>query len=105
MKRPISPAYSAESLPALSVCENEQPESPAMDVQTKREKRLPSFTLCEVCNIQLNSAVQAQIHFNGKSHQKRLKKINKGKISAHGKVASHFSVLCPIAKISWLKEL
>ncbi|XP_040186291.1 zinc finger protein 385C isoform X1 [Rana temporaria] len=84
MKRPISPAYSAESLPALSVCENEQPESPAMDVQAKREKRLPSFTLCEVCNIQLNSAVQAQIHFNGKSHQKRLKQINKGKISAHG---------------------
>ncbi|NXF66446.1 Z385C protein, partial [Ciccaba nigrolineata] len=46
----------------------------------KREKKHQSFTLCEVCNIQLNSAAQAQIHYNGKSHQKRLKQLNKGKM-------------------------
>uniref|UniRef100_A0A8C0F061 U1-type domain-containing protein n=1 Tax=Bubo bubo TaxID=30461 RepID=A0A8C0F061_BUBBB len=45
-----------------------------------REKKHQSFTLCEVCNIQLNSAAQAQIHYNGKSHQKRLKQLNKGKM-------------------------
>ncbi|NXG53422.1 Z385C protein, partial [Psilopogon haemacephalus] len=48
----------------------------------KREKKQQSFTLCEVCNIQLNSAAQAQIHYNGKSHQKRLKQLNKGKLPA-----------------------
>ncbi|NXY75971.1 Z385C protein, partial [Glareola pratincola] len=48
----------------------------------KREKKHQSFTLCEVCNIQLNSAAQAQIHYNGKSHQKRLKQLNKGKVPA-----------------------
>lgn len=45
----------------------------------KRERKQRSYTLCEVCNIQLNSAVQAQIHYNGKSHQKRLKQISNGK--------------------------
>ncbi|KFV63255.1 Zinc finger protein 385B, partial [Dryobates pubescens] len=48
----------------------------------KREKKQQSFTFCEVCNIQLNSAAQAQVHYNGKSHQKRLKQLNKGKLPA-----------------------
>ncbi|MGH0169546.1 UNVERIFIED_CONTAM: hypothetical protein FKN15_057099 [Acipenser sinensis] len=47
--------------------------------RAKREKKHQTYTLCEVCNIQLNSLAQAQIHYNGKSHQKRLKQINKGK--------------------------
>ncbi|XP_056144171.1 zinc finger protein 385C [Lampris incognitus] len=46
----------------------------------KRDRKQRSYTLCEVCNIQLNSAAQAQIHYNGKSHQKRLKQISNGKI-------------------------
>lgn len=45
----------------------------------KRERRQRTYTLCEVCNIQLNSAAQAQIHYSGKSHQKRLKQISSGK--------------------------
>uniref|UniRef100_A0A3B4FY45 Zinc finger protein 385C n=1 Tax=Pundamilia nyererei TaxID=303518 RepID=A0A3B4FY45_9CICH len=32
----------------------------------KRERKQRSYTLCDVCNIQLNSAAQAQIHYNGK---------------------------------------
>ncbi|XP_063815483.1 zinc finger protein 385C [Pseudophryne corroboree] len=76
MKRPVSPAYSTDSL--LAMCENEY--SPRIKLQSKQEKTLP--TLCEVCNIQLNSAVQAQIHYNGKSHQKRLKQVNKGKTAS-----------------------
>ncbi|NXH08192.1 Z385C protein, partial [Loxia leucoptera] len=58
-------------------CPPSQPEQ-----RMKREKKQQSFTLCEVCNIQLNSAAQAQIHYNGKSHQKRLKQLNKGKMPA-----------------------
>uniref|UniRef100_A0A672FZ25 Zinc finger protein 385C n=1 Tax=Salarias fasciatus TaxID=181472 RepID=A0A672FZ25_SALFA len=45
----------------------------------KRERKQRSYTLCDVCNIQLNSAAQAQIHYNGKSHQKRLKQLSSGK--------------------------
>ncbi|KAG9474215.1 hypothetical protein GDO78_004494 [Eleutherodactylus coqui] len=78
MKRPVSPAYSTDSLLTIPLCENGQPDSLAMDLPSK-QKRLSSYTLCDVCNIQLNSAAQAQIHYNGKSHQKRLKQINKGK--------------------------
>ncbi|NXK83850.1 Z385C protein, partial [Amazona guildingii] len=71
-----SPESGALALEAGS-CPPGQPEQ-----RMKREKKHQSFTLCEVCNIQLNSAAQAQIHYNGKSHQKRLKQLNKGKMPA-----------------------
>ncbi|NWW93315.1 Z385C protein, partial [Rhynochetos jubatus] len=69
--------HSPESGLRLEVasCPPSQPEQ-----RMKREKKHQSFTLCEVCNIQLNSAAQAQVHYNGKSHQKRLKQLNKGKM-------------------------
>ncbi|NXN23739.1 Z385C protein, partial [Nycticryphes semicollaris] len=70
--------HNPESGPRLvevASCPPGQPEQ-----RMKREKKHQSFTLCEVCNIQLNSAAQAQIHYNGKSHQKRLKQLNKGKM-------------------------
>ncbi|XP_072506613.1 uncharacterized protein [Notamacropus eugenii] len=54
----------------------------------EREKKHTNFTLCNVCNIQLNSAAQAQIHYNGKSHQKRLKQLSNGNIKTdNGKLA------------------
>ncbi|NWY47474.1 Z385C protein, partial [Sylvia atricapilla] len=68
---------SAVQLAEEASCPPSQPEQ-----RMKREKKHQSFTLCEVCNIQLNSAAQAQIHYNGKSHQKRLKQLNKGKMPA-----------------------
>ncbi|NXT86077.1 Z385C protein, partial [Zapornia atra] len=80
-------------------CPPSQPEQ-----RMKREKKHQSFTLCEVCNIQLNSAAQAQIHYNGKSHQKRLKQLNKGKMPAaqgpsaeppEGQGAGLFPTGCP----------
>ncbi|XP_030321589.1 zinc finger protein 385B-like [Calypte anna] len=80
MKRPLSPSHHPETgvrLVEVGSCPPSQPEQ-----RMKREKKHQSFTLCEVCNIQLNSAAQAQIHYNGKSHQKRLKQLNKGKMPA-----------------------
>ncbi|NXG05936.1 Z385C protein, partial [Sakesphorus luctuosus] len=68
---------SAVRLAEVASCPPSHPEQ-----RMKREKKHQSFTLCEVCNIQLNSAAQAQIHYNGKSHQKRLKQLNKGKMPA-----------------------
>ncbi|XP_004377468.1 uncharacterized protein LOC101347675 [Trichechus manatus latirostris] len=57
-----------------------EPELMPDDFEEKpeREKKHTNFTLCNVCNIQLNSAAQAQIHYNGKSHQKRLKQLSNG---------------------------
>lgn len=45
----------------------------------KRERRqnCNSATLCQVCNIQLNSRAQAQIHYRGKTHQRKLRRLAK----------------------------
>ncbi|XP_039214946.1 zinc finger protein 385C isoform X3 [Crotalus tigris] len=92
MKRPLTPFHSPGSGICGSLAENSCMGSPP-EQRTKREKKHPSFTLCEVCNIQLNSAVQAQIHFSGKSHQKRLKHLNKGKVLSSPGPANHNSSL------------
>ncbi|XP_069761047.1 zinc finger protein 385D [Narcine bancroftii] len=84
MKRPLSPPLPPESDDADASLGNgdvTELESVATDTAQKRERKLQTFTLCGVCNIQLNSAAQAQIHYNGKSHQKRLKKLHNGKMS------------------------
>ncbi|XP_053300373.1 zinc finger protein 385C [Pleuronectes platessa] len=70
---------------------------PAALCRPKRERKQRSYTLCEVCNIQLNSAAQAQIHYNGKSHQKRLKQISNGKTpSTTGTSAQGSSLLASL---------
>ncbi|KAI5610588.1 zinc finger protein 385C isoform X2 [Silurus asotus] len=48
-------------------------KTPPLNPRPKQERKYRSYTVCEVCNIQLNSTAQAQIHYNGKTHQKRLK--------------------------------
>ncbi|XP_077169874.1 zinc finger protein 385C isoform X4 [Paroedura picta] len=92
MKRPLSPPQP----PGSGAC-GSPAEDPALgcppEQRTKREKKHSSYTLCEVCNIQLNSAVQAQIHYNGKSHQKRLKQLSKGRLLTSQGPAGHNSSL------------
>ncbi|XP_029768105.1 zinc finger protein 385C isoform X4 [Terrapene carolina triunguis] len=88
MKRPLSLSHPAENRLQLV----ETAGSPS-EQRVKREKKHQSFTLCEVCNIQLNSAAQAQIHYNGKSHQKRLKQLSKGKVPAGQGPSGHSSPL------------
>ncbi|XP_037332688.1 zinc finger protein 385C isoform X1 [Pungitius pungitius] len=70
-----------DTLDEVAVPDEQSPGSalPSALCRPKRERKQRSYTLCEVCNIQLNSAAQAQIHYNGKSHQKRLKQISNGK--------------------------
>ncbi|KAG7334785.1 hypothetical protein KOW79_001381 [Hemibagrus wyckioides] len=53
-------------------------KAPPLNLRPKPERKHRSYTVCEVCNIQLNSAAQAQIHYNGKTHQKRLKHMKSG---------------------------
>uniref|UniRef100_A0A3B4ZZY7 C2H2-type domain-containing protein n=1 Tax=Stegastes partitus TaxID=144197 RepID=A0A3B4ZZY7_9TELE len=37
-----------------------------------------AYSLCEVCNLQLTSAAQAQLHYNGKSHLRRVRQLQPG---------------------------
>ncbi|KAM4844036.1 zinc finger protein 385C isoform 2-T4 [Thomomys bottae] len=78
MKRPLSPSAPAEKEPptsGASECSPPTPEPP----KPKRERKRPSYTLCDVCNIQLNSAAQAQVHCGGRAHQRRLRQLSLGK--------------------------
>ncbi|XP_034741912.1 zinc finger protein 385B [Etheostoma cragini] len=34
-----------------------------------------AYSLCEVCNLQLTSAAQAQLHYNGRSHLRRVRQL------------------------------
>ncbi|XP_058261580.1 zinc finger protein 385B-like isoform X2 [Hemibagrus wyckioides] len=49
--------------------------------EVKQKQKQQTLTLCEVCNIQLNSSAQAQIHYNGKTHQRRLRQAYRAKTS------------------------
>ncbi|XP_067418040.1 zinc finger protein 385D isoform X2 [Emydura macquarii macquarii] len=87
MKKPWSPDVSHGNHPytpdftSVSDRESERELTPDDSEEKKeREKKHTNFTLCSVCNIQLNSAAQAQIHYNGKSHQKRLKQLSNGNL-------------------------
>ncbi|KAM9287139.1 zinc finger protein 385B isoform 3-T3 [Morus bassanus] len=85
MKRPLSPDHAFEdgimNQPAvLRGFEEKGLRNDRQDYQLSKEKKKILFSFCEVCNIQLNSAAQAQVHYNGKSHLKRVKQLNNGKL-------------------------
>ncbi|NWQ71033.1 Z385B protein, partial [Neopipo cinnamomea] len=85
MKRPLTPdhvfKYGIMNQPAvLRVLEEKGLRNDRQDYQLSKEKKKILFSFCEVCNIQLNSAAQAQVHYNGKSHLKRVKQLNNGKL-------------------------
>ncbi|NWZ59299.1 Z385B protein, partial [Haliaeetus albicilla] len=89
MKKPWSPdlpvdnhSYSSD-FASIPDREGEKELAPdGTEEKKEREKKHSNFTLCNVCNIQLNSAAQAQIHYNGKSHQKRLKQLSNGNLKS-----------------------
>ncbi|KAL1780229.1 zinc finger protein 385C isoform X1 [Sigmodon hispidus] len=80
MKRPLSPSPSGEKEPPTTAASECPPHSPESS-KPKRERKRPSYTLCDVCNIQLNSAAQAQVHCGGRAHQRRLRQLSLGKTS------------------------
>ncbi|XP_056650063.1 zinc finger protein 385B isoform X1 [Monodelphis domestica] len=88
MKRPLSPDYILEDgimnmATFLRGFEEKGLKHERPDSQLNKEKKKLLFSFCDVCNIQLNSAAQAQVHYNGKSHLKRVKQLNDGKVPAH----------------------
>ncbi|XP_063789409.1 zinc finger protein 385B isoform X2 [Pseudophryne corroboree] len=88
MKRPLSPDHVLENgrmstAMFLRCFEEKVAWTDRTDCQFSNEKKKILYSLCDVCNIQLNSAAQAQIHYNGKSHLKRVKQLNNGKLPAN----------------------
>ncbi|XP_053748390.1 zinc finger protein 385C isoform X4 [Panthera pardus] len=81
MKRPLSPSPPGEKEPPTSGATECPPRPPELP-KPKRERKRPSYTLCDVCNIQLNSAAQAQVHCGGRAHQRRLRQLSLGKTPA-----------------------
>lgn len=97
MKTPLSPAHFIEhgrmafpfggclepnQLTGMEPTTNGQGQI-NMDLQLQQqEKKKLFYSMCEVCNIQLNSQAQAQVHYNGRSHLKRVKQLNNGESPA-----------------------
>ena len=89
MKRPKSPNWQDSSPPPPKSQEGKEEEEEEEEDEeerrvtaghrAKRERRQSSSsaTMCQVCNIQLNSSAQAQIHYRGKTHQRRLRRLAK----------------------------
>ncbi|XP_038609993.1 zinc finger protein 385C [Tachyglossus aculeatus] len=101
MKRPLSPSPPTEPdppgrppPPGKAECPPGPPEPP----RAKRERRRPTYTLCDLCNVQLNSAAQAQTHYSGKAHLKRLRqqrRANRAPLS-QGPAGAPSSLLAPL---------
>ncbi|XP_008434948.1 zinc finger protein 385B-like [Poecilia reticulata] len=86
MKRPKKNEWMDNNLPTKSKEgqeeeeeENERVRRVRVGFKAKRERRpgSSSATMCQVCNIRLNSSAQAQIHYRGKTHQRRLRRLAK----------------------------
>ncbi|XP_062972374.1 zinc finger protein 385B isoform X2 [Elgaria multicarinata webbii] len=96
MKHPISPdhifGYGIMNPPAfLRGFEEKGLRHDRPEYQLSKEKKKILFSFCEVCNIQLNSAAQAQVHYNGKSHLKRVKQLNNGKLPTNTTTGTLFA--------------
>lgn len=97
MKTPLSPAQLMENSPPLfPVAELKEG---MVEVSMQERKKL-LYSLCEVCNIQLNSAAQVQTHYNGKSHLRRVKQLNNRESPPAAGSSSSSSVPNPLASTS-----
>ncbi|XP_049449667.1 zinc finger protein 385B isoform X1 [Epinephelus fuscoguttatus] len=86
MKTPLSPSQLLERGQIFAfggVCQElmdpPTPTSTSLSVQqTPSTGQGGAYSLCDVCNLQLTSAAQAQIHYNGRSHLRRVRQLQAG---------------------------
>lgn len=81
MKQPVSPEHIVDDVMMNSgdlytYSDGKILSSEYLGYQLNIEKQNVGLALCEACNIQLNSAAQAEVHYNGRSHLKRIKQVN-----------------------------
>ncbi|XP_030284534.1 zinc finger protein 385B isoform X2 [Sparus aurata] len=86
MKTPLSPSQLLESGQIFAfggMCQELMDRSTATSIslsvqQTASTGQGGAYSLCEVCNLQLTSSSQAQIHYNGRSHLRRVRQLQAG---------------------------
>ncbi|KAF6733749.1 Zinc finger protein 385B [Oryzias melastigma] len=84
MKTPLSPSQLLESGQIIAfggMCQEILSTSSAhtLSVQkTSSPGQGGGYSLCSVCNLQLTSAAQAQLHYNGRSHLRRVRQLQAG---------------------------
>ncbi|XP_045910979.1 zinc finger protein 385B [Micropterus dolomieu] len=86
MKTPLSPSQLLESGQIFAfggmcheLMDRPIPTTISLSVQqTPPPGQGGAYSLCEVCNLQLTSAAQAQVHYNGKSHLRRVRQLQAG---------------------------
>lgn len=106
MKRPKQNEWMDSNLPSNSKEGQEEEEEEEdegvrrvrVGFKAKRERRQGNSgaTMCQVCNIRLNSSAQAQIHYRGKTHQRRLRRLAKA-VSAGWKI----QIFLPNTRENW----
>ncbi|XP_074514609.1 zinc finger protein 385B isoform X3 [Sebastes fasciatus] len=83
MKTPLSPSHPLERAQIFAfggMCQElmdpPTPTTISLSVQqTPSPGQGVAYSLCEVCNLQLTSAGQAQVHYNGRSHLRRVRQL------------------------------
>ncbi|XP_029937197.1 zinc finger protein 385B [Myripristis murdjan] len=86
MKTPLSPSQFLESgrvFPYGGVCLDMMDTPTSAPIGPSPQQTPPpaqggAYSLCEVCNLQLTSAAQAQLHLNGRSHLRRVRQLQAG---------------------------
>ncbi|XP_068185312.1 zinc finger protein 385B isoform X2 [Antennarius striatus] len=86
MKTPLSPSQLLESGQIFAfggMCQElmDRPTLTTGSLSVQKSLSLGqggAFSLCEVCNLQLTSAGQAQVHYNGRSHLRRVRQLQAG---------------------------
>ncbi|XP_040912515.1 zinc finger protein 385B [Toxotes jaculatrix] len=91
MKTPLSPSQLLESGQIFAfggmcqeLMDTPTPTSISLSVQQSPSPgQGAAFSLCEVCNLQLTSNAQAQLHYNGRSHLRRVRQLQAGETGQH----------------------
>ncbi|XP_068602440.1 zinc finger protein 385B [Brachionichthys hirsutus] len=86
MKTPLGPSQLLESGRIFAfggMCQElmERPTPTSVSLSVQKTLSLGqggAFSLCEVCNLQLASAGQAQVHYKGRSHLRRVRQLQAG---------------------------
>ncbi|XP_056245939.1 zinc finger protein 385B isoform X1 [Seriola aureovittata] len=91
MKTPLSPSQLLESGQIFAfggmcqeLMDTPTPTSISLSVQhAPSPGQGGAYSLCEVCNLQLTSDAQAQLHYNGRSHLRRVRQLQAGEKGQH----------------------
>ncbi|XP_075335292.1 zinc finger protein 385B isoform X2 [Odontesthes bonariensis] len=86
MKTPLSPSQLLESGQIFAfggmcqeLMDTPTPATISLSIQQNSSPgQGGAYSLCEVCNLQLTSAAQAQLHYNGRSHLRRVRQLQSG---------------------------